>query len=181
MAKNTTITRKIGESYVAFTLTDAEMESAYNEYQFQCDMIETESRLKESGEYENWEEIPIELMEKLAREFREQMRTIEENMGDGRIPAMEAVFRRHEEELKRYKEKWKLFNKEVTLKLTKEYTIKAKTKEEADAIFENWSERHADRMTDDLTEDAQWDGEWNYGYTYEDSGDPDDADITPDD
>lgn len=179
--KNTTITREIAGNYVNFTLTDAEMESAYNEYQFQDDVITTKARLKESGEYKNWEEIPYDLIEKLAREFRAEMKNMAETMGDGSIPAMESVFSKHEYELERYKEKWKLFNKEVTLTLTKEYTIKAKTKEEADAIFENWAERHADRMTDDLTDDAQWDGDWDYGYTYEDGGDPDDADITPDD
>lgn len=180
--RNTKITRKIGETYVDFVMTDAEMESAFTEYQFQCDVIEVKARLKESGEYENWEEIPCELIEDLARTFRNEMTALMDGMGDGRIPAMESVFKKYERDLEQYKEKYKLFSKEVTLTLTKEYTIKAKSREEADRIFDAWSERNVDRMEADLTEDMRYDGDWDYGYTYEDDdGDPEYANISEED
>lgn len=180
--KNTKITRKIGETYVDFELTDAEMESAFTEYQFQCDVIEVKARLKESGEYENWEEIPCELIEDLARTFRNEMMAIMDGMGDGRIPAMESVFKKYENDLEQYKLKYKLFSKEVTLTMTKVYTIKAKSQEEADRIFDVWSDRHGNDMCDDLTEDVRFNGDWDYGYTYEeDDEDPEYADISEED
>lgn len=182
--KNTTITRKIGDQYVNFELTDAEMESAFNEYQFQCDVITIKARLKESGEYENWEEIPDETICDLARKYREHMNGFAETMGDNSIPSFEATVKDYAEILEEYKEKWKVFSKEVTLTLTHEYTIKAKSKEDADRIFGEWSEqsRNIDQMIEDLIEDARWDGDWDYGYTYEDDcTDPDCVDISEED
>lgn len=180
--KNTTITRQIGDQYVNFELTDAEMESAFNEYQFQCDVITIKARLKESGEYENWEEIPDETICDLARKYREHMNGFAETMGDNSIPSFEATVKDYAEILEEYKEKWKVFSKEVTLTLTHEYTIKAKSKEDAERIFESWSEQNPDQMTDDLTEDARWSGDFDYGYMYEDNHtSPDCADISEED
>lgn len=155
---------------VDYELTGVELERAYLEYQNQSDKAEVTARLKESGEYERWDEIPDEIISQMAEDFRTEMNTIADTMGDGRIPAMESVFRRHKEDLEEYKEKWKVFSKEVTLTLTHEYTIKAKNKEDADRIFGEWSEqsRNIDQMIEDLIEDARWDGDWDYGYTYED-------------
>jgi len=180
--KNTIITRKFGDQYVNFELTDAEMESAFNEYQFQMDIVTLKARLKESGEYENWEEIPDETICDLARKYREHMNGFAETMGDNSIPSFEATVKDYAEILEEYKEKWKVFSKEVTLTLTHEYTIKAKSKEDAERIFESWSEQNPDQMTDDLTEDARWNGDFDYGYMYEDdSTNPDYADISEED
>ena len=180
--KNTTITRKIGDQYVNFELSDAEMESAFNEYQFQCDIVTIKARIKEAGEYENWEEIPDDLIYSMAQKYREHMTGFAETMGDNSIPSYEATVKDFSEQLEEYKEKWMAFSKEVTLTLTHEYTIRAKNKEDAERIFESWSEHNVDQMVEDLTDDARWDGDWDYGYTYEDSyTDPDNTDISEED
>lgn len=163
---------------VDYELTGVELERAFNEYQNQSDKHEVIARLEESGEYERWNEIPDEIISQMAEDFRTEMDTIADTMGDGRIPAMESVFSRHKADLDEYKQKWKVFSREVTLTLTKEYTIRAKTAEEADAIFEEWSENNADLLLDDLTEDAEYNGDWDYGMAYdEEDMNPDDADI----
>ena len=180
--KNTTITRKIGDQYVNFELTDAEMESAFGEFQFQNDVVNVKARLEESGEYENFENIPDELIYAMAKKYREHIEGFAETMGDNSIPSFEATVKEFSEKLEEYKEKWKVFSKEVTLTLTHEYTIKAKNKEQADNIFESWAESNAYQMTEDLCEDAQWNGDFDYGYTYEDdSTNPDYADISEED
>lgn len=185
--KNTTISRKIAEGqYVNFELTDAEMESAFNEYQFQMDILTIKSRIKESGEYENWEDIPDDIIYDMAKRYREHMTGFAETMGDNSFPSAEATIKEFADKLDEYREKWKVFSKEVTLTLTKEYTIKAKNKEDAERIFEAWSEsRHGmDQIMCELTEDVQYDGDWRYGYAYEEDAsvcDPDNADISEED
>ena len=163
---------------VDYELTGVELERAYLEYQNQSDKAEVTARLKESGEYERWEEIPDEIISQMAEDFRTEMDTIADTMGDGRIPAMESVFRRHKEDLEEYKEKWKVFSREVTLTLTRNYTIRAKTAEQADAIFEQWAEHHEDEFISDMEAEIPG-GDWDYGTIWEDDDTlPDFADIT---
>lgn len=183
--KNTTITRKIAEGqYVNFELTDAEMESAFYEYQFQMDILTIKARLKESGEYENYEDIPDDIFYDMAKSYREHMNGFAETMGDNSIPSAEATIKEFADKLEEYKEKWKVFSKEVTLTMTHEYTIKAKSKEDAERIFDAWTESRdgIDQMERDLTEDVSYNGDWDYGFTYEDdSTDPEYADISEED
>ena len=78
---------------------------------------------------------------------------------------------------------WKVFSKEVTLTLTHEYTIKAKNREDADRIFNAWTETRngVDTMESDF-EDEIGNGDWDYGYAYEDEyTDPNYADISKED
>lgn len=162
---------------VDYELTGVELERAFHEYQNIADKKEVTARLKESGEYERWDEIPDEIISQMAEDFRTEMDTIADTMGDGRIPAMESVFNRHKEDLEEYKEAWKVFSREVTLTLTRDYTIRAKTKEQADAIFERWAENHEDEFISDMEEEIPG-GDWDYGMAWEeDDTDPDDADI----
>ena len=163
-------------------LTDEELYEAYRTYQHKDDILVIKERLKDSGEYENWEEIPEDTIAELALKYREHMEGFALTMGDNSIPSFEATVKDYAEVLEQYKEKWMAFSKEVTLTLTHEYTIRAKNKEDAERIFESWSEHHVDQMVEDLTEDARWDGDWDYGYTYEDSyTDPDNTDISEED
>jgi len=162
---------------VDYELTGVELERAYLEYQNQSDKAEVTARLKESGEYERWDEIPDEIISQMAEDFRTEMDTIADTMGDGRIPAMESVFRRHKEDLADYKEKWKVFSREITLTLTRDYTIRAKTAEQACAIFKRWAENHEDEFISDMEAEIPG-GDWDYGMVWEeDDTYPVDADI----
>ena len=162
---------------VDYELTGVELERAFREYQNIADKKEVTARLKESGEYERWDEIPDEIISQMAEDFRTEMDTIADTMGDGRIPAMESVFKRHKEDLEEYKEKWKVFSKEVTLTLTRSYTIRAETQEKADALFEQWAENHEDMLISDM-EDEIPGGDWDYGTIWEDDDTlPEYADI----
>ena len=162
---------------IDYELTGVELERAFHEYQNIADKNEVTARLKESGEYERWEEIPDEIISQMAEDFRTEMDTIADTMGDGRIPAMESVFNKHKEELEEYKEKWKVFSREVTLTLTRTYTIRAETHGQADAIFEEWAENHEDILISDMEAEIP-SGDWDYGTIWEDDDTlPEYADI----
>lgn len=173
-----TIDREIiinGESQnTKYELTGIELERCYNEYVETKNKNEVIHQLKDL-EYEDIDGIPEDIISDLASQMQEKL-------DNARDEIILKLIHDNEELLKPYKEKWKVFSKEVTLTLTHEYTIKAKNKEDADRIFESWSENNAYQMTEDLTGDAQWDGDWDYGYTYEDNcTDPDCADISEED
>lgn len=142
---------------VDYELTGVELERAFHEYQNQSDKAEVTARLKESGEYERWDEIPDEIISQMAEDFRTEMDTIADTMGDGRIPAMESVFKRHKEDLEEYKEKWKVYS--VKVQQTKEhyYSVKAKTEEEAIDLLERYLEDGYTRAECDFEdEDAEY-------------------------
>ena len=173
-----TIDREIiinGESQnTKYELTGIELEHAYNEYVETKNKNEVIHHLKDL-EYEDIDGIPEDIISDLASQMQEKL-------DNARDEIILKLIHDNEELLKPYKEKWKVFSKEVTLTLTHEYTIKAKSKEQADKIFESWAESNAYQMTEDLCEDAQWNGDFDYGYTYEDdSTNPDYADISEED
>ena len=156
-----------------YELTEIELYEATNENLSKHDKAKILNQLNDL-EY-NVDEIPEEIISDLASQFRT---AIDDAIDDFVLQTI----RKNEESLEDYKFKWKLFSKEVTLTLTKEYTIKARTQEEANGIFNVWSESNVDQMVDDLTEDAKWNGEFDYGYTYEEEdGTPDYADISEED
>jgi len=162
-----------GESqHVDYELTGIELDQATNENLSRHDKAEIRNQLKDL-EY-NVDDMTEDVIEELAEQFR---RSIDDAIDDFVLKTIHA----NEEKLEQYKIKYKVFSKEVTLTLTHEYTIKAKSKEEAEAIFEQWAESNSYQLSDDLTEDARWSGDWDYGYTYEEDGDPDDADIKEED
>ena len=176
---NTKITRKIGDSYVDFVLTDAEMESAFTEFQRQCDVIEVKARLEESGEYQKWEEIPMEMIDQFAKEFRENMKSIEETMGDGRIPAMESVFKAHAEELEQYKQKYKCFSVKVIQTKERYFSVRAEDEDKANDLIANFLDRNWREAEDYFeNEDAEYESYWMEEDSYTD---PDDAEVKGDD
>lgn len=175
----TTITRNLMGNDVQITLTEQEMERIYEQVQLEYDKVEVKARLEESEIDYDMDEIPDDLIETLAKDFRERMTAIAETMGDGRIPAMENTFKAFKDELEEYEKKDKVFTVEVTLTTRKEYTVRAKDENDAERIFTAWSERHSRQMTEDLTDDAEYIGEWDTDGFYEDgSYDPEDAYIS---
>ena len=178
----TTIIRNIMGNDITITLTEQEMEKIYEQVQFEYDKIEVKARLEESETEYDVDDIPDDLIETLAKNFRERMTSIAETMGDGRMNAMENTFKAFKDELEEYEKKDKVFTVEVELRMRKEYTIRAKDEDDAERIFTAWSERNSRQMTDDLTDDAEYIGEWDTDGYYEDSSyDPEDADISEED
>lgn len=160
---------------VDYELTGVELERAFREYQNISDKKEVTARLKESGEYERWEEIPDEIISQMAEDFRTEMDTIADTMGDGRIPAMESVFRRHKEDLEDYKEKWKVFSVKVQQIKEHYYSIRARTEEEATGLLEKYIEDDDNRVNDDFEyEDSEYETLYINETEYED---PENADI----
>ena len=175
----TTITRTVMGSEISIELTKEEMELIYEQVQFEWDKAEVMARLEESETDYDVDEIPEDLIETLAKDFRERMESLAETMGDGRINAMDHTLKAFEEELEEYEKKDKVFTVEVTLAVKKQYTVRAKDENEAEQIFTTWSERNSRRMTEDLMDDAEYNGEWDTDGYYEDgSCDPEDADIS---
>ena len=176
--KTATIFRNIMGNDVPITLTEEEMDMIYNDVQFEYDKIEVKARLSESETKYNVDDIPDDLIERMAKEFRERMGNIAETMGDGRIPAMENTFETFSKELEEYVQKWRVFRKKVTMTVEHDYTIRAKDEDDAENIFQMWSERNSRTIIGDLTEDAEYDGDFDYGWVEEDDEtEPDYADI----
>lgn len=176
--KTTTIVREIMGNNTQITLTEQEMESIYEHVQLEYDKEEVKARLEESETEYNMDDIPEELIEKMAKEFRIRMDNIAETMGDGRIPAMENTFEVFNNELDKYVPKWKTFTKLVRMTVEHAYSIRARDEDEAENIFDAWSEHNARRMVDDLTDDAEYKGDFEYDDVEEDVLiNPDCADI----
>ena len=127
---------------VDYELTGVELERCYNEYIERHDKDEVIRRLKDL-EYEDLENIPENIIADLASQVRERME-------EYRDQAIIKLIHDSEELLAPYKEKWKVFTKKVRVEVEKEYTIKAKNEEDADALWEKWFERHSQRVIDDL-------------------------------
>ena len=177
------IKRNILGTDVVIDLTDGELLDAH----YEAERYNTREMLNERllQEENIIDEIPPELFRQMVKEVMDEKQAMDNNMGDNMFPAMNAVIEKHKDELKK-EEPYKVFSKEVTLMLTHEYTIKAKYKEDAERIFEAWSEsRHGmDQMLCDLTEDVQYNSDWDYGFAYEEDAsvcDPDNADISEED
>lgn len=172
--KNTTITRKIGDQYVNFELTDAEMESAFSEFQFQNDVVNVKARLEESGEYEDFENIPDDVIYAMAKKYREHIEGFAETMGDNSIPSFEATVRDFADRLEEYKEKLKVF--EYELQRTTTYTIRiaAKSEERADAWMERTFGNDEGRFDDELDNGYS---DYDYGCGYECGTKPEYADY----
>lgn len=150
------------------TLTGIEMERIYNVVKRQKDESKVLTSLAERG-YENWEEIPEALLDALVDVYQE-------NEDDGKTSAINAVIAKHGEELEPYKEKWKLYEIEVTQTRRRTWSVRAKSDESADRIFEEWRETHI-REFDFEMEDSEIVDE-DIESAYETEGNPDYADIT---
>ena len=175
--KNYKIIRNIMGQDIEIVLHENEMNEICEIVQLDDDMYNVRERLGDNG-YENYKDIPDELIKKIAKNFRERMDAIAENMGD----EFDAAVAQYEDELEQYKEKWKVFSKNVTLTLEHEFKIVARNDEEAEALFEQWSERHGREMTETLTDDAEYNGDFDYDSVYEEEGEnPEYADIKPED
>jgi len=168
----TTITRNIMGNDVQITLTEEEIRKIAMDMQLENDKEEVISRLENSDTEYDMDEIPDDLIEEIAKGFRERMNDAEEyKMAD--------TLRAFSSQLEEYEKKDKIFTVEVELRMRKEYKIRAKDEEDAERIFTAWSERHSSQMTEDLTDDAEYIGEWDTDGYYEDgSYDPEDADIS---
>ena len=163
------ISREVMGNSMDIVLTEAEIDRIFNEELARRNKNELISMLEDKG-YEAIEDIPDSLIDAMIRKFDED---------DDHEMVWGNVIEYFDEELAEYREKWKVFTKKVTLTVDKEYTIKARNEEEADALFERWSERHGSEMVDDLMEDAEYNGDFDYDdpEEYDEFGDPDNADI----
>ena len=74
----TTITRNLMGNDIQITLTEQEMERIYEQVQFEHDKVEVRARLEESETEYDMDEIPEDLIETLAKDFRERMTAIAE-------------------------------------------------------------------------------------------------------
>jgi len=171
----TTIIRNIMGNDVTITLTDEEIRKIARDMQLENDKAEVISRLENSDPEYDMDEIPDDLIEEIAKGFRERMNDAEEyKMAD--------TLRAFSSQLEEYEKKDKVFTVEVELTMRKQYTIRAKDEDDAERIFTAWSERNSRQMTEDLTEDAEYNGEWDTDGYYEDSSYyPEDADIGEED
>lgn len=152
-----------------YELTGVELERAFNEYQSLLDKRAVYEKLEEL-EYEDVENVPDEILSDLASQYRDKIDTMAEN-------AVNSVIERNAECLAEYKDKWKVFTKTIRIEVEKEYSIKAKNEEDADAIWEKWFERHGEQVINDLeyemdTQDIDEDDPEEDEY-----GDPEYADI----
>ena len=171
----TTIIRNIMGNDVTITLTDEEIRKIARDMQLENDKAEVISRLENSDPEYDMDEIPDDLIEEIAKGFRERMNDAEEyKMAD--------ALRAFSSQLEEYEKKDKVFTVEVELTMRKQYTIRAKDEDDAERIFTAWSERNSRQMTEDLTDDAEYIGDWDTdGYYEDDSYDPSDADISEED
>ena len=163
------IRREIMGNFVNLELTDEEIRKIFDAELEKRTRNELTSVL-EDNKYEAIEDIPESLIADMIRKFNED---------DDNEAKWRGVIEYFSEELAEFKEKWKVFTKKVTMTVEKEYTIKARNEEEADKLFEAWSEKHSSEMVDDLTEDAEYNGEYDYDDAEESDeyGDPDYSDI----
>ncbi len=152
-----------------YELTGIELERAYNEYVENHDKGEVIHQL-EDLEYEGLEDIPEEIIADLASQVRDKMDALMDDV-------VLSVIHKNEDKLKEYKDKWKVFTKTVRVEVEKEYTIKAKNEEDADALWEKWFERNGQQVIDDLSEEIDTQNFDEDDPEEDEHGDPDYADI----
>ena len=131
-------------------------------------------------EYDRWDEVPEDLMDTMIGEFRGLWDTVKNRPNGGKQSVAASVFKKHQQELEPYKTAYKLFSKEVSVVVKQAYTIRAKTEEEADEMFERWwqSDCHVQTAIEDMSANMGTYGDWDYNNSEEIEGDPDTADIT---
>ena len=163
-----------GESQnVEYELTGIELERCFNEYLNRKEKDEIVNRLRED-EFERVADIPDDLIQRMAEKYH---KFLDEYSKDVKSSAMYDVLEKFDSELEPYKELWKVFSREITQTKTRTYTIRAKNREEADQIFDEWFDHHEDVVNSDLDDELP---EFDFGWLEEeeDWDDPDTADIT---
>lgn len=166
------ITRNICGTDVEIELTMSELCEAfdevrrYNTYEMLNERLMQEEGIKD--------EIPDELFEQMVKEVMEEQEGFDEHMGSNIFPAMNAVIEKHKDELKK-EEPWGLFEIECTQTRKVAWTIRAKSDDDAERIFEEWREHHI-REYDDAFADADVDDE-EIDSAYACEGNPEYADI----
>lgn len=166
------IKRNILGTEVVIDLTEGEiLDAHYEAERYNAREMLNERLMQEDGIIDD---IPAELFGKMVDEVMQEKEAMDNNMGDNFYPAMSAVIEKHREELKK-EEPWELFEIECTQTKTAKWTIRAKSAEHADQIFEAWREKHT-REYDDEFADADVDDD-DVGSAYSREGDPEYADI----
>lgn len=151
-----------------YELTGIEIERCYNEYVEQHDKDDVVRNLKEM-EYEDWENIPEEIIANLVSQVRERMKS-------DRDDAIMLVIHQNEDVLEKYKEVWKSFD--IVYEQTRRHTfsVRAKTREGAEDLFSKWKDRNWRDFDDAMNDEDEYDGDiWS---TDETNDDPDCADIS---
>ena len=165
------ITREILDTDVEIELTISEIMDCFDEMRLYNTKCMVENHLEDQG----YNDVPFELIQKLAKDVVEEKEAFDTNMGSNIFPAMDAVISKNAEELEKYKaEPYKLFEIEYVQTRKRTWTIRARKREEADLIFHIWRDNHMDRYDDDI---ADGDVEDTCGYLKEVEGNPDTAEI----
>lgn len=166
------IKRNILGTDVVIDLTDGEILDAH----YEAERYNTQEMLNERLMQEEniIDEIPPELFRQMVKEVMDEKQAMDNNMGDNMFPAMNAVIEKHKDELRK-EEPWGLFEIECTQTRKVTWTIRAKSDDDAERIFEEWREHHL-REYDDAFADADvYDEEIDSAYACE--GNPEYADI----
>jgi hypothetical protein len=166
------IKRNILGTDVVIDLTEGEILDAH----YEVERYNTQEMLNERLMQEEniIDEIPPELLRQMVKEVMIEKDTMDSNMGSNIFPAMNAVIEKHKDELKK-EEPWGLFEIECTQTRKVTWTIRAKSDDDAERIFEEWREHHI-REYDMAFEDAEVsDEEIDSAYACE--GNPEYADI----
>lgn len=166
------IKRNILGTDVVIDLTEGEILDAH----YEAERYNTREMLNERLMQEEniIDEIPAELFGKMVDEVMQEKDAMDENMGSNIFPAMTAVIEKHKDELKK-EEPWGLFEIECTQTRKVAWTIRAKSDDDAERIFEEWREHHI-REYDDAFADADVDDE-EIDSAYACEGNPEYADI----
>lgn len=169
---NMQIKRNILGTDVVIDLTDGEILDAH----YEAERYNTQEMLNERLMQEEniIDEIPPELFRQMVKEVMDEKQAMDNNMGDNMFPAMNAVIEKHKDELKK-EEPWGLFEIECTQTRKVAWTIRAKSDDDAERIFEEWREHHI-REYDDAFADADVDEE-EIDSAYACEGNPEYADI----
>ena len=167
------IKRMILGTEITIDLTDGEILDAH----YEAERYNAREMLNEHLMQEDWivDEIPAKLFGKMVDEVMQEKESMDNNMGDNIFPAMNAVIEKHKDELRK-EEPWGLFEIECTQTRKVTWTIRAKSDDDAERIFEEWREHHI-REYDDAFADAEVDDE-EIDSAYACEGNPDYADIT---
>lgn len=170
---NMQIKRNILGTEVTIDLTEGEILDAH----YEAERYNARETLNERLIQEITEELPAELFGRMVKEVMDEKELMDNNMGDHLIPAIEAVIRKHEEDLNKYRIKpWKMYAIDVTQTKKRTYTVRAKDEADAEQIFNEWLDHHTDAFDYDMSEmDVD---DTDIGSAYECEGNPDYADIT---
>lgn len=154
------IKRNIMSSEIEIVLTDAERRQAYEEQKFEYDKVDFIAYLREEG-YENIDECPEDVINEMVHEYQRNMESLDATIGTNCKLAGANILHEYEQTLEKYKEKWRFYEKRVEVTVAKTYVVRAKNEEDAEAAFENWSERNSSAMASDLGEMIEYNGSWD--------------------